>query len=115
MNAEANRFGSPGHREGLSRIDGNGIVKNESELRPIQPELDGARRLEDRILCPHTIYIDAVGAIRVEDLVPISIRVDLKVTERNSGIILDENVILRAAANTRDGVANRISSPREAA
>ena len=115
MNSEANRLGRPGHPEGLIRIKGNGIVKNESELRPIQPELDGARRLQDRMLCSHAIYIEAVGAIRVKDLVSISIRVDLKVTERNSGIILDENVILRAAANTRDGVANRISSPREAA
>lgn len=80
MNSESNRFARPGHLEGAIRINGNGIIKNESELRPIQPELDGASRFQDRLLCAYTIDIDAVGAIRVDYLVSISVRVDLKMT-----------------------------------
>ena len=115
MNSEAHSLGRAAHPDGLIMVNGDGIVQNERKLRPIQPELDGARRLQDRIFGLDTIYIDTVGAIQVKDLVSIPIRVDLKVIERNSGIIFNENVILWAAANARYGGANWISSPRQAA
>jgi hypothetical protein len=115
MFSQSHRLGRPAHFERVIRINGNGIIQNKSELRPVQSELDGTRRLEYRLLCPHTIDVNAIGAIRVDDLVLLSVGVDLKVAQRHSGIILNEDVILWAASDTRDGAAYRITSARETA